>query len=130
MTRRAANTNMQKMMPIVKFTPLAKQKLSEALKEQTEGGSYLRIDVYASGGCACSGGYSYGMQLSERPRGNDIVEEIDDFKIVTDKNNAEILRGSKIDYVDTMQRQGFKIENPNISAAGCGCGGGGHGQEH
>ena len=121
---------MQKMMPIVKFTPLAKQKLSEALKEQTEGGSYLRIDVYASGGCACSGGYSYGMQLSEKPRGNDIVEEVDDFKIVTDKNNAEILRGSKIDFVDTMQRQGFKIENPNVSAAGCGCGGGGHGQEH
>jgi len=120
---------MQKMMPIVQFTPLAKQKLSEALKEQNEDGSYLRIDVYASGGCACSGGYTYGMQLAEKPRGNDLVEEVDSFKIVTDKNNADILRGSKIDFIDTMQRQGFKIENPNISAAGCGCGGG-HGQEH
>jgi len=111
------------MMPIVKFTPLAKLKLSEALKEQTEGSPYLRIDVYASGGCACSGGYTYGMQLSE-PRGNDIVEEVDDFKIVTDKNNAEILRGSKIDFIDTMQRQGFKIENPNVQGQGCGCGSG------
>jgi iron-sulfur cluster assembly protein len=116
---------MQKMMPIVKFTPLAKEKLSEALKEQTEGGSYLRIDVYASGGCACSGGYTYGMQLAEKPRGNDIVEEVDDFKIVTDKNNADILRGSKIDFIDTMQRQGFKIENPNVQGQGCGCGSGG-----
>ena len=115
---------MQKMMPIVKFTPLAKQKLSEALKEQDENGSYLRIDVYASGGCACSGGYSYGMQLADKPRGNDIVEEVDDFKIVTDKNNSEILRGSKIDFVDTMQRQGFKIENPNVQGQGCGCGSG------
>ena len=115
---------MQKMMPIVTFTPLAKLKLSEALKEQTEGGSYLRIDVYASGGCACSGGYSYGMQLAEKPRGNDIVEEVGDFKIVTDKNNADILRGSKIDFVDTMQRQGFKIENPNVQGQGCGCGSG------
>ena len=117
---------MQKMLPIVQFTPIAKQKLSEALKEQSEGevSSYLRIDVYASGGCACSGGYSYGMQLENKPRGNDIVEDVDSFRIVTDRANAEILRGSKIDFVDTMQRQGFKIENPNVQAQGCGCGSG------
>jgi iron-sulfur cluster assembly protein len=115
---------MQKMMPIVQFTPIAKQKLSEALKEQNESGSYLRIDVYASGGCACSGGYTYGMQLADEPRGNDLVEEVDVFKIVTDKNNAEILRGSKIDFIDTVQRQGFKIENPNVQGQGCGCGSG------
>jgi len=121
---------MQKMVPIVQFTPLAKEKLSEVLKEQKEADSYLRIDVYASGGCACSGGYTYGMQLADKPRNNDLVEEIGEFKVLTDKNNAEILRGSKIDFIDSLQRQGFKIENPNISAAGCGCGGGGHGQEH
>jgi iron-sulfur cluster assembly protein len=114
---------MQKLVPIVRFTPLAKQKLSEALEEQEQSGAYLRIDVYASGGCACSGGYSYGMQLAEGPRGNDLVEEVDSFKIVTDKGNAEILRGSKIDFIDTMQRQGFKIENPNVQGQGCGCGG-------
>ncbi len=122
---------MQKMVPIVSFTPLARQKLSEALEEQDEVGSYLRIDVYASGGCACSGGYSYGMQLADKPRGDDLVEVVDDFKIVTDKTNAEILRGSKIDFVDTMQRQGFKIENPNVQGQGCGCGSGaGHGHHH
>jgi iron-sulfur cluster assembly protein len=121
---------MQKMMPIVTFTPIAKEKLSEALKGQEQAGSYLRIDVYASGGCACSGGYSYGMQLAEKPRTSDLVEEVETFKILTDKNNAEILRGSKIDYVDTMQRQGFKIENPNVQGQGCGCGSGaGHGAE-
>jgi iron-sulfur cluster assembly protein len=115
---------MQKMMPLVQFTPLAKEKLSEALKEQQESDSYLRIDVYASGGCACSGGYSYGMQLAEKPRSNDIVEEIDSFKILTDKNSADILRGSKIDFIDSIQRQGFKIENPNVQGQGCGCGSG------
>ncbi len=115
---------MQKMVPIVRFTPLAREKLSEALKEQNESGSYLRIDVYESGGCACSGGYTYGMQLADEPRGNDIVEQVDSFRIVTDKGNAEILRGSKIDFVDTMQRQGFKIENPNVQGQGCGCGSG------
>ncbi|HUH99872.1 MAG TPA: iron-sulfur cluster assembly accessory protein [Nitrososphaerales archaeon] len=119
---------MQKIMPIVTFTPLAKQKLSEALQEQETSASYLRIDVYASGGCACSGGYTYGMQIADKPRTNDIVEDVETFRIVTDKNNADILRGSKIDFVDTMQRQGFKIENPNVQGQGCGCGSGaGHG---
>lgn len=115
---------MQKTVPIVMFTPLARQKLSEVLKEQNESSSYLRIDVYASGGCACSGGYSYGMQLADKPRGNDVVEEVDDFKILTDRNNTDILRGSKIDFVDSLQRQGFKIENPNVQGQGCGCGSG------
>ncbi|MGH9919844.1 MAG: HesB/IscA family protein, partial [Nitrososphaerales archaeon] len=87
------------------------------------------IDVYASGGCACSGGYTYGMQIADKPRGNDIVEEVEDFRIVTDKNNADILRGSKIDFIDTLQRQGFKIENPNVQGQGCGCGSGA-GQQH
>jgi len=120
---------MQKLVPIVQFTPLAKQKLTEALQEQDEAGSYLRIDVFASGGCACSGGYSYGMQLADKPRPNDIVENVETFKVLTDRGNADILRGSKIDFVDTMQRQGFKIENPNVQGQGCGCGSGA-GHEH
>jgi len=60
----------------------------------------------------------------KNPRGNDVVEEVDSFKIVTDKTNADILRGSKIDFIDTMQKQGFKIENPNVQGQGCGCGSG------
>jgi len=72
------------------------------------------------------------MQLADRPRGGDIVEEVETIKILTDKNNAEILRGSTIDFIDTVQRQGFKIENPNVQGQGCGCGGGEeeHGHHH
>ncbi len=114
---------MQKLAPIVQFSPIAKEKLVEALTGQKAQNSYLRIDVFASGGCACSGGYRYGMQVEEAPRPNDLVEEVDKIKIVTDKDNAEILRGSKIDYMDNLQRRGFKIENPNAQAEGCGCGG-------
>lgn len=115
--------NMQKPEPIIEFTPLAKSKLIEVLKEQNAVDSYLRIDVYASGGCACSGGYRYGMALETQPRPSDLVEDVETIKIVTDKNNAEVLRGSKIDYLDSVQRRGFKIENPNVHAESCGCGG-------
>ena len=114
---------MQKIAPIIQFSAPAKEKLMEAMKEQKVSNSYLRIDVYAAGGCACSGGYKYGMGLEDTTRPDDIVEEIGDIKVVTDKNNADILRGSKIDYSETIQHRGFRIINPNVQAAGCGCGG-------
>lgn len=93
------------------------------MNEQKVADAYLRIDVYESGGCACSGGYKYGMSLEETPRQDDVVEDIEGLKILTTKSNAEFLRGSTIDYMDTVQKRGFKIENPNVHAEGCGCGG-------
>ena len=114
---------MQKAAPIVQFSAPAREKLREALKEQNVSSAYLRIDVYATGGCACSGGYKYGMGLEEKSRPDDVVEEIEEIKVVTDKNNVDILRGSKIDYSENLQRRGFKIINPNVQAGGCGCGG-------
>jgi iron-sulfur cluster assembly protein len=119
---------MQKMSPLVQFTPIAKEKLSEILTEQKASGSYLRIDLFeSSGGCACSGGYAYGMQLADKPRSGDVVEEVEKFKILTDKNSADILRGSTIDFVRSDHMEGFKIENPNVQGGGgCGCGGHGH----
>lgn len=114
---------MQKIDPIIQFSSPARQKLIEVLKEENVTNAFLRIDVYATGGCACSGGYKYGMTLDDKERPDDVVEEIEQIKIVTDKNNVDILRGSKIDYTETVQRRGFKIVNPNVQAGGCGCGG-------
>jgi len=114
---------MQSVVPIVQFTAPAREKLKEAMKEQNVSDPYLRIDVYASGGCACSGGYKYGMGLEDKTRPSDLVEEVGGIKVVTDKNNADILRGCRIDYTESLQRRGFRIINPNVQAGGCGCGG-------
>ena len=114
---------MQQVQPILQLSPVAKTKLVEVLTEQKAMDAYLRVDVFQSGGCACSGGFSYGMTIDQSPRPNDVVEEIDGIRVVTDKANTEFLRGSKIDYADTLQHRGFSIENPNVHAEACGCGG-------
>jgi len=114
---------MEKIDPIIQLSSPAKEKLMEVLKAENVSNAILRIDVYASGGCACSGGYKYGMAFDDKARPDDVVEEIENIKIVTDKNNVDILKGSKIDYSETVQRRGFKIINPNVQAGGCGCGG-------
>ena len=117
---------MQKIDPIIHFSSPAKQKLIEVLKAENVADAsnvFLRIDVYASGGCACSGGYKYGMAFDDKARPDDVVEQIEDIKVVTDKNNVDILRGARIDYAENVQRRGFKIINPNVQVGGCGCGG-------
>jgi len=114
---------MQKLQPLLNITPMAMGKLNEVLAQEKATDSYLRIEVYQGGGCACSGGYRYGLSLDKEPRVSDIVEKIGGLNVVAEKMDAEVIRGSTLDYFDSVQRSGFKIENPNVQAEGCGCGG-------
>lgn len=114
---------MQKLQPLVMFTPLARQKIDEVLEEEKAKDSYLKIEVYQGGGCACSGGYRYALSLEKTPTDADVVEEVGGLKVMAGRAEAEILRGSKIDFIESLQKTGFKIENPNIHAEACGCGG-------
>ena len=114
---------MRESQPLVNLTPLARQRLSEVLEAEKATDSYLRIEVYQGGGCACSGGYRYALSLEEQPSQSDIVEEVSGLKVIAGKTDADFIRGSKIDFVESIQRRGFKIENPNVHAKACGCGG-------
>ncbi len=114
---------MQNSQPLVNFTPVARQKLGEVLETEKAADSYLRIEVYQGGGCACSGGYRYALSLEKEPGQSDIVENVGGLKVIAGKANADFIRGSKIDFVESLHRTGFKIENPNVHAEACGCGG-------
>lgn len=105
------------------FTPLARQKLGEVLEEEKASDSYLKIEVYQGGGCACSGGYRYALSLEKAPGDSDVVEDLEGLKVIAASADAEVLRGSKIDFVEGLQKTGFKIENPNVHVDACGCGG-------
>ena len=114
---------MQKLQPLVMFTPVARQKLAEVLEEEKAEGSFLKIEVYQGGGCACSGGFRYSLSLEKSPADGDVVEEVGGLKVMAAGADAEMLRGSKIDFVESLQKTGFKIENPNVHVEACGCGG-------
>jgi len=114
---------MQSAQPLLVLTQVAKEKLQQVMENEKAAGSFLKIDVMQGGGCACSGGYRYALSLEERPGSEDVVEDVDGLKVMVDKGAADIVRGSKIDYYESIQRTGFKIENPNVHAEACGCGG-------
>lgn len=114
---------------------MAKEKLQQVMASENAASAFLKIEVF-QGGCACSGGYRYSLSLEEKAAAGDVVEDLGGLKVTAEKGAADIIRGSTIDYHESLQSTGFKIENPNIQAAGCGCGGhgaeghGGHHHEH
>ena len=52
---------------------------------------------------------------------SDIVFESHGLKLLVDNESLQFVRGSVIDYQESLQGAGFKVENPNVVAA-CGCG--------
>ena len=90
---------------------------AEKIKSLANGKGGLRVYV-ERGGCS---GYTYEMEIVEDKKENDLEFEDKGVKIFIEKNSIEKLKGSYIDYLDTLQGAGFKIKNPN-AATTCGCG--------
>jgi len=76
----------------------------------------LRVGV-RGGGCS---GFQYQLAFDEQ-RDGDIVFESHDLKLLVDEESLPFVRGSVIDYEESLQGAGFKVSNPNVVAA-CGCG--------
>ena len=102
---------------VVSLTEAAALKLQELTKEETNPDIGLRVYVY-SGGCS---GFRYGMMLEDAPTPEDNVLNANGIKVYVDGQSIDLLKGSQIDYVDTLMGAGFTVNNPNAVAA-CGCG--------
>lgn len=102
---------------IVSLTDAAAAKLADLTKEEASPEIGLRVYVY-SGGCS---GYRYGMMLEDQPTADDNVLHANGVRVYVDANSVPLLKGSQIDYVDTLMGAGFTVNNPN-AVSGCGCG--------
>ncbi len=98
-------------------TRKAAEKLASILKENKKEGAGLRVAV-VKGGCS---GYQYGLELDETVKDSDRVFEEKGVKIIVSGEHMGFLKGSKIDFVETLHGGGFKISNPNVTSS-CGCG--------
>jgi len=90
-----------------------------ALRNKTPG-VQLRLSV-EGGGCS---GFQYNFALepeSEREEG-DIVFERDGAAFVVDEESLEFVKGSTIDFSETMVRSSFVVSNNPLSESACGCG--------
>ena len=101
---------------MITLTENATKHIGSLQKEQHAAGKPLRVYVEA-GGCS---GMEYGMAFDEKKDGDEVVSQ-DGVSVVIDPMSANFLKDSVIDYVDSLQGSGFKIQNPNVHSS-CGCG--------
>jgi iron-sulfur cluster assembly accessory protein len=99
------------------LTPVAATKVKDLISNEEVDSLALRISV-APGGCS---GLRYQLQLDDRTLDGDVVAEFYGVSVVTDRMSAPYLAGATIDFVDTIEQQGFTIDNPNATGS-CACG--------
>jgi iron-sulfur cluster assembly accessory protein len=99
------------------LTDAAAVKVSNLLQQEGRDDLRLRIAVQP-GGCS---GLRYQLYFDEREMDGDVVSEFGTVRVVTDKMSVPYLSGATIDFVDTIEKQGFTIDNPNATGS-CACG--------
>lgn len=99
------------------LTEVAAKKVADLVANEGDDGLVLRISV-APGGCA---GLRYQLALDDRRLDGDVEREWYGVTVVTDRMSAPYLAGATIDFVDTIQQQGFTIDNPQAQGS-CACG--------
>jgi iron-sulfur cluster assembly protein len=103
---------------MISITDKGAEKVHEFLASQEADVSLAGLRVGVRGG-GCSG-FQYQLAFDEQ-RESDVVFESHGLKLLVDSDSMPYVNGSIIDYQDSLQGAGFKVENPNVVAA-CGCG--------
>ena len=99
------------------LTDVAAEKVAALLVQEGRDDLSLRVAAQP-GGCS---GLRYQLYFDDRALDGDTVSTFGAVKVVTDKMSTPYLMGASIDFVDTIEKQGFTIDNPNAQGS-CACG--------
>jgi iron-sulfur cluster assembly accessory protein len=101
----------------INVSDVAAAKVKSLLEQEGRDDLQLRIAVQP-GGCS---GLRYQLFFDERTLDGDVVTDFDGVSVVVDRMSVPYLNGATIDFVDSIEKQGFTIDNPNATGS-CACG--------
>ena len=101
----------------INLSATAAGKVKALLEQEGRDDLQLRISVQP-GGCS---GLRYQLFFDERTLDGDVVVDFDGVNVVVDRMSVPYLNGAMIDFVDSIEKQGFTIDNPNATGS-CACG--------
>jgi iron-sulfur cluster assembly accessory protein len=101
----------------INLSSTAAGKVKSLLDQEGRDDLKLRIAVQP-GGCS---GMRYQLFFDERDLDGDIISDFGGVSVVVDRMSSPYLNGATIDFVDTIEKQGFTIDNPNAGGS-CACG--------
>jgi iron-sulfur cluster assembly protein len=102
---------------VIRLTPRAVKEVKRLIRTQNKGSVALRVGI-KGGGCS---GLTYTMSFQSEVGPHDQVFEVEGLCVIVDAKSALYLKGTTLDFVDTLQESGFKFINPNAKQS-CGCG--------
>lgn len=101
----------------VLLTEVAAAKVASLLEQEGRDDLRLRVSV-SPGGCS---GLIYSLYFDERLLEGDAVRDFNGVEVVVDRMSVPYLNGATIDFADTIEKQGFTIDNPSAGST-CACG--------
>ncbi len=102
--------------PDISLTPSAAKRVAFIAQRQGKAPIFrLAVD---GGGCA---GFQYRFGLADGVEADDTIAEQDGVTLVVDEISLDLVRGSAVDFVESLGGASFQVTNPN-AASGCGCG--------
>ena len=101
----------------IELTASAVKEAKRLLQAQKQPDAVLRIGV-KNGGCS---GMEYAMSFDAKVGPHDQAFEVEGLRVVVDAKSTLFLRGTVLDFSDTLEDSGFKFINPNAKQT-CGCG--------
>jgi iron-sulfur cluster assembly accessory protein len=102
----------------VTLTERAADKVRALMAQEPAGEAEVLRVAIQGGGC---GGFEYALGFDRGAAEGDAESEFHGVRVVVDPASAEYLKGATVDFVESLQESGFKIDNPNASGS-CGCG--------
>ena len=103
---------------LISLTPVAATKIRELMAEEADSETLVLRVAIQGGGCS---GFQYGLGFDAAAAEGDVELTLEGIPVVVDPYSAPYLRGTTIDFLNTIAESGFKIDNPN-AVSSCGCG--------
>ena len=108
----------QSPCPPLRLSESAARHIVRIVAAESNPALMVRLAVMGGG---CSGfQYKFDFDTKADPAEDEIFER-DGARLVVDKTSLELLKGSEIDYSESLMDAGFKVKNPNAKSS-CGCG--------
>jgi len=104
----------------LRLTENAAKRIESIVNKDDREGLFLRVSI-TGGGCS---GFSYVFKLDTKKSPDDICitnEKVPSVEMVIDIASMDYLKGSTVDFEETLEASQFIVKNPNAKAS-CGCG--------
>lgn len=100
----------------ITFTDEARERVRSFIREDGNRDLAVRITVLSPS--PLDPRYDMALVEPQERDEEDRVVEVDGFEVIMEPESAKMLEGARVDWVESLQGSGFKVENPNLKPVG------------